>query len=567
MGRFATSTLWAICLASLPACGGSERDPPAAAEGAATSPPAETLWFEEIAAASGLDFVHVAYHVQRFWMPEISPGGVAFLDYDGDGWLDVYCVQSGDPAGDAANQETDRLYRNQRDGTFRDVSSEAGIAEKGYGHGCATGDYDSDGDVDLYVTNLRGNTFYRNRGNGTFEDVTEETGTRLGKWSASCAFTDYDEDGDLDLFVVNNLSWTPEVELECRSAQAERDYCLPTNYNLPSQDTLYRNEGGGKFTDVTRESGIDTATGIGLGVAIADYDADGDVDLFVANDSMPNVLWINDGRGGFKNKALLLGCAVNENGAPEASMGAQAFDLENDGDWDLFSTHLRGEKNTLYLNTRGAFADRSSSLGMMAANRAFTGWGLGFVDFDQDGRLDLFVANGRVGLWKPHYREDSPYAEPNHVFRGEEGGRFTQIDGGIGGLIGSSRGAAFGDYDNDGDVDVVYMDRHEPVRLLRNVALKRGTWIGLRLLNRHGSDALGATARIQTPAGFQYRLCHTAYSYCAANDPRVHFGLGAADATSSVRVTWPDREEEDFGPLPAGQYHTLRQGSGKPAAK
>jgi hypothetical protein len=248
-------------------------------------------------------------------------------------------------------------------------------------------------------------------------------------------------------------------------------------------------------------------------------------------------------------------------------MGAQAFDLENDGDWDLFATHLRGEKNTLYLNTAGTFADRSSITGMMATNRAFTGWGVGFVDFDLDGRLDLFVANGRVGLWRPYCLDDSPYAEPNHVFRGEEGRRFTLVDAGLGKLFGSSRGAAFGDYDNDGDVDVVYMDLHAPVRLLRNVAPKRGSWIGLRLLNRHGSDALGATARIETPAGFQYRLCQTAYSYCSANDPRVHFGLGDAGEASGVRITWPDGKEEEFGPLPAGAYHTLWQGAGKPSAK
>ena len=546
-------------------CGGEERGPAATAGGAAPPRAPAAPWFEEVAAASGLDFVHVAYHEKRFWMPEISPGGVAFLDYDGDGWLDVYCVQSGDPAEGAVIRETDRLYRNQGDGTFRDVTEAAGIADVGYGHGCATGDPDNDGDVDLYVTNLRGNTFYRNAGNGRFEDVTDATGTRLGRWGTACAFTDYDEDGDQDLFVVNNLNWSPGVERECLSTEAERDYCRPSNYQMPSQDTLFRNDGNGKFSDVSRDAGITAATGIGLGVAVADFDGDGDVDIFVANDGVPNALWINDGRGSFKNRALVLGCAVNENGAAEASMGVQPFDVENDGDWDLMITHLRGEKLTLYLNTRGTFADRSSATGLVSVSRTLTGWGMGFADFQHDGLLDLFVANGRVELWKPYHREDRPYAEPKLVCRGDGGTRFTPIDAGIGHLIDSSRGAAFGDYDNDGDVDVVYMDLHAGVRLLRNVAPKSGSWIGLRLLNAHGSDALGATARVRTPAGPQYRLCHTSYSYCAANDPRVHFGLGAADAAESVLVTWPDRKQEEFGPLPAGAYHALREGSGKPA--
>jgi len=548
-------------------CGGEDRSPAKPAESAATPPAPPAPWFQEVAAASGLDYVHVAYHTQHFWMPEISPGGVAFLDADGDGWLDVYCVQSGDPAQDATNQEGDQLFRNRGDGTFENITGKAGLGDQGYGHGCAAGDYDNDGDVDLYVTNLRGNVFYRNAGGGVFQDVTEETGTRFGKWSTSCAFTDYDEDGDLDLFIVNNLNWSPEVEIECRSALAERDYCSPKNYNLPSQDTLYRNEGNGRFTDVTHEAGIDLATGIGLGVAVADFDGDLDVDIYVANDSVPNILWINDGRGHFKNMALLLGCAVNENGASEGSMGVQAFDLENDGDWDLYMTNIRGETNAFYKNTKGTFADRRTSVGLAAPSRPFTGFGMGFQDFDHDGLLDCFVANGRVDLWRPLYRDDLPYAEPNTVYHGVPGGRFEVVDAGIGDLIGTSRGAAFGDYDNDGDMDVVYQDLHAPVRLLRNVAPKKGGWIGLRVLNRHGSDALGATVRIQTPAGPQYRQCQTAYSYCAANDPRVHFGLGPAEGASSVLVTWPDRLQEEFGPLPGGQYHVLREGSGKPPAK
>jgi hypothetical protein len=265
--------------------------------------------------------------------------------------------------------------------------------------------------------------------------------------------------------------------------------------------------------------------------------------------------------------ALLLGCAVNENGAPEASMGIHAADLDADGDWDLFMTHVRGEKNTFYLNTKGSFSDRTSVTGLVTPSRPMTGFGMGFVDFDLDGHLDLFVANGRVELWRPYVRDDMPYAEPNQVFRGGAALRFTEIDAGIGGLVGTSRGAAFGDYDNDGDIDIVYMDLNAPVRLLENIAPRHGGWIAFRLLNGHGSDSIGAVARIETPAGPQFRRCDPSYSYTAANDPRVHFGLGPASEASNVLVTWPDGKREEFGSKPGGQVHILRQGTGTAFAR
>lgn len=562
MSRTASLLSGALALALCTACS-KTTEPTEPSAGSAASVSIQP-WFEEVALASQLDFVHVQSHQKRFWMPEISPGGVAFLDYDGDGWLDVYCIQAGDPAEDAQDVEPNRLYRNLGDGRFEDVTESAGVGDRGYGHGCATGDYDNDGDVDLYVTNLRANVLYRNEGDGSFRDVTVESGTGVERWSTACAFTDYDADGFLDLFVVNNLNWSPEVEIECRSAQAERDYCSPKNYNLPTTDSLFHNDGHGSFSDVTTSSGIAAATGIGLGVAVADFDNDGRVDFYVANDSVPNLLWISDGQGGFENEALLAGCAVNGSGASEAGMGVQALDVENDGDWDLYMTHVRDETNTFYLNRNGSFRDATTAVGLSGPSRASTGFGMAFHDLDHDGRLDLFVANGRVDLWQPFFDDEHPYVEPNQVFRGLEGSRFEQIDAGIGGLLGASRGAAFGDYDNDGDIDVVYMDLDAPVRLLRNIAPKVGHWIGFRLLNEHGSDALGAVARIDTSAGTQYRLCHTAYSYCAANDPRVHFGLGAAERADRIEIRWPDGRREAFADRPADAYHELHVGEGTP---
>ena len=306
-----------------------------------------------------------------------------------------------------------------------------------------------------------------------------------------------------------------------------------------------------------------------LGVALADYDSDGHVDFYVTNDSVPNLLWMNDGEGHFTNRALLLGCAVNGVGASEAGMGVQAVDIENDGDWDLYMTHVRDETNTFYRNSNGVFTDTTTATCLSGPSRRMTGFGMGFADFDHDGVVDLWVANGRVDLWRPYPREDQPYAEPNQLFRGLGDGRFAELEAGGTNprLMGTSRAAAFGDIENDGDLDIVYLDWNGPMRLLRNVAPKRGGWIGLRLLDANGADVLGALVRLDTSAGSQYRQSTTSYSYCAASDPRVHFGLGAAEGADAVEVRWPDGSEERFGPLAGGRYHELRMGQGGPVPR
>ncbi|MCP3920504.1 MAG: CRTAC1 family protein [bacterium] len=547
----------------LAACGGD--DPQDAASTGGSSAVQAEPWFTEVAATSGLVFTHQCCVPEvRFWMPEISSGALGFLDYDADGFYDVYVLQSGDPTPGVRNAEGNRLFKNDGDGTFTDVTDAAGVGDRGYGHGLATGDYDGDGDTDLYVLNLEANVLYRNEGDGTFTDVTREAGVAGSKWGAASAFIDYDSDGDYDLFVVNNLNWSPDRELDCRTAEAENDYCSPKNYNAPSIDTLFRNEGDGTFTDVTQSAGIAAADGIGLGLAVADFDGDGDVDLYVANDSVPNNLWINQGNGTFKESGLLSGTSVNMRGMPEASMGVQAIDVENDGDWDLFMTHVHTESNTFYKNRGGVFSDATQATGLSASSVRYTGFGTAFADFDHDSILDLFIANGRVDTWKPYESDTNVFAEPNQLYRGRGEARFEEITAQLTSpqLLGASRAAAFCDYDNDGDVDVLYADRDEPIRLLRNDASKSGEWIGFRLLNANGADALDAVVRITTGAGDQYRLCQSAYSYAAAGDPRVHFGLGANEVTA-VQVTWPGGKTEDFGAFAAGAYHVLRIGAGQ----
>ncbi|MDP6409320.1 MAG: CRTAC1 family protein [Planctomycetota bacterium] len=552
--------LLAVLLSSfLGACGGGDEP------GAPGPAPIAPTWFAEGAAAAGLDFVHVRAHEQRFWIPETVTGGGGFLDYDGDGRLDVYCVQGGDPVPGSETNEPNRLFHQETDGTFTDVTESAGVGDRRYGFGCATGDYDGDGDTDLYVCNLEENVLYRNEGDGAFADVTAIAGVGEKRWSSAASFFDYDGDGDLDLFVVQYLNWKPEHEIPCQTSYGERDYCNPINYNAPTRDTLYRNEGDGTFTDVSIAVGIGAGTGTGLGLSCADFDGDGRVDVYVTNDGMPNHLWLQLEPGRFTDRALLAGCAVNSSGAPEAGMGVHAVDVESDGDWDLFMTHVREQTNTFYENLGSAFTDRTSSTGLSAASIPFTGFGLGFHDFDHDGFVDLFVANGRVGLWPPALSKSDPYAEPNQLFLGRGDGCFEEVVGGgaPGVPLGTSRAAAFGDIDDDGDIDVLYIDAQAPVRLLRNELPKQGSWIGLSVLGESGTPALGAVVRVRSGERDRYRIAHTSYSYCAANDPRVHVGLGDAQRAEEVEVRWPDGLVERFGSLEAGRYHKLRRGGGR----
>jgi hypothetical protein len=535
-------------------------------------------WFEEVASASGLDFEHVRARTIRYWLPEIMSAGSAWLDYDGDGDLDIYLVQGGDlDAIENPRAQPDsprnRLYRNRGDGTLEDVTNEAGVGGRGYGMGCAVGDYDADGDVDLYVTNLGPDILYRNNGNGTFTDVTatafsktsKETGSAGNNgWGSSAAFVDYDDDGRLDLFVVNYVEWSPAREIECFTGDNERDYCHPSNYNAPAISVLYHNLGNGVFRDVTRVAGIAAAKGNGLGVTLADFNQDGRVDIYVANDDTPSHLWINHGDGTFAERALLTGCAVNLHGAAEAGMGVMAFDLENDGDLDLFKTHLREETNIVYRNRNGVFDDITALTGLGAPSLPFTGFGTGFADFDHDGEMDVYVVNGRVTRAPTSLGED-PYGEPNQLFQGLGNSRFEEVfpQGGTSmPFIETSRAAAFGDYDGDGDVDILIANNGGPARLLKNRASSRGNWIMFRVLNRHGLDAVGAMIGITTSTGKQWRLVQVAYSYLASNDPRAHFGLGGADKVENVVVNWPGGRSEFFGSFPAGKVHLLREGAG-----
>jgi len=542
-------------------------------ENAGPPPAGGAAWFEEIAARAGIRFVHASGHKSKHLLPEIMGGGVALFDMDNDGFLDLYFVQSGsltfdpDGAGPSSADQSggNRLYHNRGNGTFEDVTASSGAVAGGYGMGVTAGDFDNDGFTDLYVTNFGHNVLLRNDGHGRFVDVTATAGVASAGWSTSAAFVDYDGDGRLDLFVTHYLNWRPSAEVECFSLTGVPDYCSPASYDLPSAATLYHNNGNGTFTDVSAQAGILAAVGNGLGVVAGDFDGDGRIDIFVANDRTPNQLWVNQGGGRFQERALTTGIAVDQDGAPKSGMGVDAVDLDDDGAPDLLIVNLDGESDSFFRNRGAFFSDDTSQVGLRAISRPFTRFGAGFVDFDNDGYLDLYEANGRVGMQSERYSSD-PYAEPSLLFRGFAGPRFAEVSprgGTTQTLVATSRGAAFGDIDNDGGIDIVVVNRDARPYLLHNVVRAPGHWVMFRVLDEHGRDALGAELTMSVGSRSIRRDVRAAYSYLASNDPRVHVGLGNETAVHGVTVRWPDGTREGFGDFSAGGIVILRRGSGR----
>jgi hypothetical protein len=551
MTRAGLLSLLVLCTA----CGGSpDTGPPTAVAPA---------WFEDVAAARGVTFVHRSGHQARHLLPEIMGGGAALFDMDGDGDLDLFLVQSGAMGAPAGTPAGHRLYENDGRGSFTDVSETRSVSNvAGYGMGAATADYDNDGDVDLYVTGLGSNVLLQNDGRGHFQDVTRKAGVGAGGWSTSATFSDIDNDDRLDLFVTRYLEWSPDRERECFSLTGQVDYCSPKNYEAPTTDLLFRNNGDGTFTDISRDAGLGAAVGNGLGVIADDVNGDGRMDVFVANDGTPNHLWINAGNRRFAESALLSGVAIDQDGAPKAGMGVHAADVDEDGDNDLIVMNLDTESDSFYRNEGRFFVDATVDTGLRVVSRRFTRFGVAMLDFDNDGRLDLYEANGRVGLQAETFAPD-PYAEPNLLFRGVPGARFEEVTprGGTNpALIATSRAAAFGDLDNDGGVDIVVANRDAAPHLLHNVVPNRGHWLLLRVLERTGRDAIGATLSIEAGGRTLRRDVRTGYSYLAANDPRVHVGLGDTQQVQKVTVRWVDGTSEQFGPFAVDQIVELRRG-------
>jgi len=584
--RFIAHASACVCLAALVISGcrsGASSDAPAAA-GGGTAKPAED-WFVERAKEVGIDFVHFNGMSGEQYYPEIMAPGVALLDYDNDGDLDVYLVQ-GAMLGKKTIKDAiyppqgplgDRLFRNdlvvKADGTrtlhFTDVTAQSKIDITTYGMGVAVGDVDNDGFVDIYRTSLSGAVLLHNNGDGTFTDMTAKSRAGdPGGWGVSAAFVDYDRDGWLDLFVGNYLIYSTAADIDCLSVTGQHDYCPPNSYRAqPSR--LYHNRGDGTFDDVTSRALVGGAYGPALGVSTADFNGDGWIDIYVGNDGQPNQLWINQKDGTFKETAFLAGAAVNGQGNSEASMGIDAGDFDNDGDEDLFITNWLAQMNVLYVNMGdGVFEDRKAASGLGPPSLAKTGFGTAWFDYDNDSWLDLFTANGSVSIVEAQARANDPFPLKmmNQLYHNLGNGRFEDVSSRAGKAFTLSevnRGAAFGDIDNDGDVDILVGTAAGPTRLLINNIGNKNHWLGLRLVAGK-RDALGARVEVIRKSGpALWRRARSDGSYASANDPRVIVGLGSSADPVRLKVLWPDGRSEEFNNTPIDRFTTLVERAAK----
>ena len=547
--------------------------------------------FTEVTTALGFPQPETHWHAGTYALPEVIGSGVALLDYDNDDALDVLHVRF--PSPDEADAPApNRLFRQQPDGTFVDVTESAGIGHEGYGQGVAIGDVDNDGDVDVYVTNY-GDTdvFYRNNSDGTF--VLQEAGLSNEAWGTSATFADYDRDGDLDLYVANYVQFNPEAV--CRGKHGAPDYCNPKIFE-PAADRLFRNNGDGTFADVTQLAGIAAMPARGLGVVCLDLTGDGWADFYVANDGEANQLWVNQKDGTFAEEAILYGLAFNAYGQPEGSMGIAVGDVNGDTRPDLLLTHLTGETNTLYVvSTYSVFVDMTEMTGFAGRDLPFTGFGCGFVDFDNDADLDIAVVNGRVKRGPVLEGANTGefwnfYAEPNLLFQNngqQETGREERKKGRMGaqssnlatfrpnftdvssrapdftGRVEVSRGMAFGDVDRDGDIDMVVSGLDNRLRFFRNDAPSpQHNWLSVQAITQ-GRDALGAQVTLRTDSGALTGYVLSGTSYLSSSEPSVHFGLGSIGTIQSIEVHWQDGTREKFPGTSTNRRVKVYQGRGE----
>ena len=550
-----------VCLILLPvliACEMGETPPP---------PGGDELrpLFQDVTPEHGFENATGALPPGTYFLPELMGGGLALFDYDNDADLDLLQIRfplPGQPQDEAPN----RLFQQQADGEYLDVTPTSGLGDPGYGQGVATGDADNDGDLDVYVTNYGADSFYLNNGDGTFSEATIRTGFGGKAWSSSAAFVDYDADGALDLYVVHYLQYTGTV---CSDLSDAPEYCGPQHFK-GTVDRLYRNRGDAIFEDLTESAGIETP-GKGLGVICADLSGDGWVDIFVANDADVNQLWVNQGDGTFVDQAVARGVGVNVYGRTEASMGVTVGDANADGRLDLFMTHLQNETNTLYLGQAGGMlADHTATSGFGTVDLPYTGFGCGFLDIDNDGDLDLALVNGRIHRGPAHAGADvgpfwERYVEPNLLFLNDGLGHFSDTGtraGSFAALVDVYRGLAFGDIDRDGAIDMA-VGGLRGIRIFRNQAPTAGHhWLRVRALVGK-RDAIGALVKIRAGEREWSGLVLAAYSYLSSSAPQLHFGLGNLDVIDAIEVYWPDRSRERFAILEVDREITLRQGTGE----
>jgi hypothetical protein len=530
--------------------------------------PHSVVQFTDVTSEAGIQFRHVHGGSGEKFTVETMGSGAAFLDYDNDGDQDLYVVNGSILPG-FVYKEIPRniLYRNEGDGTFTDRTDKAKVGDTGYGMGVAVADFDNDGYPDLYLANFDTNRLYRNKGDGTFTEVTANAGVGDNRWGASAAFADIDADGDLDLYVTNFLHYTLDENKNCfDKRRGARIYCGPLHYDGVS-DILYRNNGNGTFTDVTKEAGVENPEGKGLGVVFLDYDNDGDVDIYVANDSARNFLYRNDGKGRFTDVTFQSGTGYSEDGVIQAGMGTDAGDYDNDGDIDLIVTNFSFDVNTLYQNMgNGVFEDVSFQAGLGEPSFPNVGWGVNFLDYDNDGDQDLFVANGHsLYILKERIEEEST-AQSDLLFENHGDGSFSNVSMRSGDYFQKAmvgRGSILGDYDNDGDLDLFVSNNNQEAYLLRNDGGSQNNWLIIKTIGtKSNRDGIGARITVFSGDLSQVDEIRSGTSYLSQNESRIHFGLGKREIVNRLEIRWPSGLVEFYREIGVNQFITVTEGKG-----
>lgn len=515
--------------------------------------------FTDVTQQAGIKFTHNSGRAGKRYLPETMGSGAAFIDLDSDGWPDILLLNSKDwtPRG---RKSLPALYRNNKNGTFTDITAASGLDVEMYAMGVAVGDFDNDGREDIYVTALEGDRLFHNEGNGKFRDVTAASGIRNANFGASAAWFDFDRDGKLDLFVANYVQWNPKIDLWCSLDGATKSYCTPESYKGVSSK-LYRNLGGGKFSDVTVQAKLADANSKSLGITVLDYNNDGWPDLFVANDTQPNKLYRNNRNGTFTEEAVSAGVAYGEDGVARGAMGADAADYDRSGRAHLLVGNFSNQMLGLYHNEgTGLFVDEAPRSTVGRASLLSLSFGVFFFDYDLDGYPDILAANGHLDEEIGRVQPKVQYRQLPLLFRNTGKGKFENVAAFSKALV--ARGAAYADFDHDGDLDVLITNNHGPAVLYRNDGGNRNHWLNVRLTgDKSNRSAIGAVVRIETESGKQWQTVHSGSSYCSESDRALVFGLGAATTVKSLEIEWPSGTKQRRGNIAANQFLAIKEGA------
>jgi hypothetical protein len=530
---------------------------------AAVAPP--EIQFTDVSEKAGIRFTHNSGRAGKKFLPETLGAGAAFFDADGDGWPDILLINSKDWA-PRGRKSLSALYRNNHDGTFTNITAGSGLDVEMYGMGVAIGDYDNDGRDDVYITALEGDRLFHNEGSGKFRDVTAASGIRNANFATSAAWLDYDRDGKLDLFVANYVQWTPKGDLWCSLDGATKSYCTPESYKGTSSK-LFHNLGGGKFEDVSQKAGVGDPTSKSLGVSVFDYNSDGWPDIFVANDTQPNKLYRNNRNGTFIEEAVGAGVAFGEDGVARGAMGADAGYYDRSGRPHLLVGNFSNQMLGLYHNEgTGLFVDEAPSSTVGRASLLTLSFGVFFFDFDLDGYPDIFAANGHIEEEIGRVQPKVQYKEPPLLFRNLGQRRFDNVTGAMGAALNRpvvARGAAYADFDRDGDLDLLISTNHGPAYLYRNDGGNRNHWLSVKLVGSQSNrDGIGGVVRIVSASGKQWNAVHSGGSYCSQSDLALTFGLGKDATVATLDIEWPSGAKQQITELAANQFVTIEEGKG-----